>query len=167
MALQSRNGRDLTRYFPNPQESLADHLPSGLVLDGELIVWDDARGRTSIARLQQRLTAGRRRPVEAAGHPAYFVVFDLLQDTGGRVLLDQPLTRRRARLERLLAGAPAQLPLCPQTQRRTHRSQLVVGVVGHRGGGAGGEDAGRPVPGHTSSTGYVGLPFDALHLLDP
>jgi hypothetical protein len=39
------------------------------VLDGELIVWDDARGRTSFTHLQQRLTAGRRLAVEAAGHP--------------------------------------------------------------------------------------------------
>jgi ATP-dependent DNA ligase len=61
VALQSRHGRDLTRYFPKVQESLADHLPSGLLLDGELIVWDDARGRISFGHLQQRLTAGRRR----------------------------------------------------------------------------------------------------------
>jgi hypothetical protein len=115
VALQSRHGRDLTRYFPDICRTLADHLPSGLILDGELIVWDDARGRTSFALLQQRLTAGRRLAVEAAGHPAYFVVFDLLQDAGGRVLLDQPLTRRRRRLDRLLAGAPPQLPICPQT----------------------------------------------------
>ena len=79
-------------------------------MDGELIVWDDACGRTSFAHLRQRLTAGRRLAVEAAGHPAYFVVFDLLQDTGGRVLLDQPLVRRRRRLDRLLADAPPQLP---------------------------------------------------------
>jgi ATP-dependent DNA ligase len=85
------------------------------VLDGELIVWDDARGRTSFAHLQQRLTAGRRLVAEKAAHPAHFVVFDLLQDVHGRVLLDQPLTRRRHRLDRLLAGAPPQLPLCPQT----------------------------------------------------
>jgi ATP-dependent DNA ligase len=105
------------------------------VLDGELIVWDDARGRTSFAHLQQRLTAGRRHPVEAAGHPAYFVVFDLLQDVGGRVLLDQPLARRRRRLDRLLAEAPAQLPLCPQTSdERTARGWwadwAVTGVEG-------------------------------------
>src|SRR4051812_24050651 len=114
VALQSRHGRDLTRYFPDLCRTLAGHLPAGLILDGELIVWDGAGGRTSFAHLQQRLTAGRRVPTEAA-YPAYFVVFDLLQDVGGRVLLDQPLTRRRARLDRLLADAPAQLPLCPQT----------------------------------------------------
>ena len=114
VALQSRHGRALTRFFPDLCRVLADTLPSGLVLDGELIVWDDARGRTSFTHLQQLLTAGRRVPIEAA-YPAYFGVFDLLQDIRGRVLLDQPLTRRRRRLDRLLAGAPPQLPLCPQT----------------------------------------------------
>src|SRR5690349_14236929 len=99
VALQSRHGRELTRYFPDLCRVLADHLPSGLVLDGELIVWDEARGRTSFTHLQQRLTAGGRVPIEASGYPAYFVAFDLLQDTAGRVLLDQPLTRRRARLD--------------------------------------------------------------------
>jgi hypothetical protein len=39
--------------------------------------------------------AGRQVPIEAA-YPAYFVVFDLLQDAGGQVLLDQPLVRRGA-----------------------------------------------------------------------
>jgi ATP-dependent DNA ligase len=115
VALQSRPGRNLTRFFPDVCRTVADSLPSGLVLDGELIVWDDARDRTSFTHLQQRLTAGRRLGVEAAGHPAYFVVFDLLQDVRGRVLLDQPLTRRRRRLDRLLVGAPPQLTLCPQT----------------------------------------------------
>ena len=70
-----------------------------------LIVWDDARGRTSFAHLQQRLTAGRRLGVETAGHPAYLIVFDLLQDVRGRVLLDQTLTRRQRRPDRLLADA--------------------------------------------------------------
>jgi ATP-dependent DNA ligase len=86
-----------------------------------LIVWDDARGRTSFTLLLQRLTAGRRLPAEAPWYPTYFVVFDLLQDVRGRVLLGQPLTRRRRRLDRLLTGAPPQVPMCPQTSdEQTH-----------------------------------------------
>ncbi|MFG2167913.1 hypothetical protein [Micromonospora chersina] len=42
-------------------------------------------------------------------------LFDLLADADGRVILHLPLSQRRARLERLLAGAPAQLTLTPQT----------------------------------------------------
>jgi ATP-dependent DNA ligase len=115
VALQSRHGKDLTGYFPDVCRALAAHLPPGLVIDGELIVWDDVRGRTSFAHLQRRLTAGRWVAAVAATHPAHFVAFDLLQDLRGRELLDQPLTRRRRRLERLLAAVPPELPICPQT----------------------------------------------------
>jgi ATP-dependent DNA ligase len=84
-----------------------------------VIIWDDQSGRTSFALLQQRFTAGRRLAAEAALHPAHFVAFDMLQDAGGRELLDQPLDRRRRRLQRLLASAPPQLALCPQTSDET------------------------------------------------
>jgi ATP-dependent DNA ligase len=80
-----------------------------------VIVWDHVRGRTSFTHLQRRLTAGRRVAHEAAHRPAHFVAFDLLRDTRDRVLLDQPLTRRRRRLERLLASVSPQLPICPET----------------------------------------------------
>jgi ATP-dependent DNA ligase len=49
--------------------------------------------------------------------PAHYVAFDLLA-ADGRSLLDAPLTQRRARLVELLAGAPPQLMLCPQTEDR-------------------------------------------------
>jgi hypothetical protein len=38
-------------------------------------------------------------------HGQVIDVFDVLQDVRGRVLLDQPLTRRRRWLDRLLGGA--------------------------------------------------------------
>jgi ATP-dependent DNA ligase len=113
--LQSRHGNSLTRYFPDVCRALAEHLPAGLVLDGELVSWDQARGRTSFDQLRRRITAGRGVAREAALRPAHFVAFDLLQDTRDRELLDQPLSRRRRRLERLLSSAPPQLPICPQT----------------------------------------------------
>jgi ATP-dependent DNA ligase len=105
--------------YPTPPadlcQALAGHLPPGLVLDGEVIIWDGQSGRTSFARLQRRFTAGRRLADEAAQHSAHFVAFDVLQDAAGRELLDQPLDKRRRRLQRLLGSAPPQLALCPQT----------------------------------------------------
>lgn len=110
--LQSRSGKPLARYFPEVTR-LARTLPPGLVLDGELIIWEPARQRTSFALLQRRVAAGS--PVrEAYQHPAHAVIFDLLQEDG-RELLDEPLTRRREALTAALADAPPQLTVCPQT----------------------------------------------------
>ncbi|MFC4110001.1 ATP-dependent DNA ligase [Micromonospora zhanjiangensis] len=44
--LQSRAGRDLTTYFPDITRAIR-MLPPGVVLDGELMVWQ--RGRTNFA----------------------------------------------------------------------------------------------------------------------
>ncbi|MFB9238877.1 ATP-dependent DNA ligase [Plantactinospora siamensis] len=110
--LQSRAGRPLHGYFPEVVEAVAAAVPAGSVLDGELVVW--AGDRTSFARLQQRLSAGGRLPGLARRHPAHVVCFDLLEHPG-EVLLDRPLTYRRKALAGLLAAAPPQLALCPQT----------------------------------------------------
>jgi ATP-dependent DNA ligase len=114
--LQSRSGKPLAGYFPEVTR-LARTLPPGLVLDGELIIWEPALQRTSFALLQRRLayrTASGSPVREAYRHPAHVVIFDLLQKDG-RELLDEPLTRRRAALAETLADAPAQLTVCPQT----------------------------------------------------
>ncbi|WP_435126577.1 hypothetical protein [Micromonospora tulbaghiae] len=43
------------------------------------------------------------------------MLFDLLADVGGEVVLNLPLPERRARLEHLLVDAPHQLTMTPQT----------------------------------------------------
>ncbi|MFJ2087547.1 ATP-dependent DNA ligase [Micromonospora chokoriensis] len=110
--LQSRAGRPLTPYFPDIARAVRA-LPPGVVLDGELVVFD--RGRTRFALLQRRITAGRSLVQLAARHPAHYVVWDLLADARGHLLLDAPLAERRAQLAHLLADAPPQLTLTPQT----------------------------------------------------
>ncbi|RAO26093.1 DNA ligase (ATP) [Micromonospora noduli] len=111
--LQSRAGRNLSMYFPDITRAIRTAVPAGAVLDGELIVFE--RGRTNFAQLQRRVTAGRGLLRLARECPAHYVLFDLLADTGGQLLLDLPLSERRARLERLLVDAPPQLTLTPQT----------------------------------------------------
>ena len=133
--LQSRHGRDLTPYFPDLAACLQNAVPPGAVLDGELLSWDPATGRTSFRALQRRVTAGRALTREAAAHPAHLVTFDLLADAGGVPLLGRPLTRRRARLCELLAGAGPQLPVSPQTPdieqaREWLRDWTAAGVEG-------------------------------------
>jgi ATP-dependent DNA ligase len=85
-----------------------------LQINGELVIWH--QDRTSFALLQARVTAGGRLPSEVQAHPAHYVVFDVLQDTTGRELLGLPLRERRRILVDLLAHAPAQVALCPQTR---------------------------------------------------
>ncbi|GGJ89709.1 ATP-dependent DNA ligase [Pilimelia anulata] len=135
--LQSRSGKALGPYFPEILRA-GRWLPVGTVLDGELIVWRE-HGRTSFAALQRRLSAGRQVMRLAREYPAHLVVFDLLADADGP-WLDQPLRLRRTRLVELLAGAPPELVLCPQTTdveearewMRTWTAAGVEGVVAKR-----------------------------------
>lgn len=106
--LQSRNGKTLSRYFPE----LA--LPTGrYVLDGEIVV-RDSRGREDFDALGQRIhPAASRIERLAAETPAVYVAFDLLARDDDS-LLDTPFAERRVALEQLLsrpafAGAPIEL----------------------------------------------------------
>jgi ATP-dependent DNA ligase len=99
--LQSRNGKELGRYFP--ELALAGSLPAGrYVLDGEIVV-RDADGREDFDALGQRIHPAASRIERLAGEtPAVYVVFDLLARED-EVLLDLPFNERRAALEQLLA----------------------------------------------------------------
>ncbi|MEU4690127.1 ATP-dependent DNA ligase [Actinoplanes sp. NPDC023714] len=125
--LQSRHGKDLTRHFPDVRAGLDAALLPDAVLDGELIVFDPARGRTSFGALQDRVRTGRR-PLAVS-----YVVFDLLQ-LDGIELLDRPLLERRMLLEELLDGVPVPV-LCPATRdpdeaRRWFDDYAVTGAEG-------------------------------------
>jgi ATP-dependent DNA ligase len=98
--LQSRNGRPLSRYFP---ELI---FPEGrYVLDGEIVVRDEA-GREDFDALGQRIhPAVSRIERLAAETPAVFVAFDLLAHDD-EVLLERSYDERRAALEALLADEP-------------------------------------------------------------
>jgi ATP-dependent DNA ligase len=110
--LQSRNGRPLSRYFPELV------LPAGrYVLDGEIVVRASS-GREDFDALQQRIhPAASRIKLLSEETPATYVVFDLLaQDDES--LLDRPFSERRAALEKLLDGrefAPAPVELMEAT----------------------------------------------------
>jgi ATP-dependent DNA ligase len=96
--LQSRNGRSLSRYFPELV------LPPGrYVLDGEIVV-RGANGREDFDALGQRIhPAASRVNRLAAETPAVYVAFDLLARED-RSLLELPFAQRRAALEDMLAS---------------------------------------------------------------
>ncbi len=89
LTLRSRRGRDVTATYPELATIRADRP---VVLDGEVVAFDDA-GLPSFPRLQQRmnLTEGRVSTV-AASVPVTYVVFDLLH--WGESLVDRPLEER-------------------------------------------------------------------------
>lgn len=98
--LQSRNGKDLGRYFPELIEALGDELAAQCVLDGEIVVPREIDGRTRLdwESLSQRVhPAASRVKMLAEQTPAHFIGFDALA-TGDRALLDEPFRVRRAAL---------------------------------------------------------------------
>jgi len=100
--LQSRNGKPLTRYFPELR------FPEGrYVLDGEIVIFGEA-GRQDFDLLGQRIhPATSRIQMLAETTPSRFIAFDVLSD-GDEVLFDLPQRERRARLEQLV-DAPVDL----------------------------------------------------------
>ncbi|MEV6676290.1 ATP-dependent DNA ligase [Streptomyces erythrochromogenes] len=115
--LQTRRGSQVQDQFPDLVAAALEQLPPGLVLDGELVVWDPEEGRLSFEALQRRAAAGARSARSlAARTPAYLVVFDVLQADGDE-LLTLPYRERRRRLEVIFAARALTAPwtLCPMT----------------------------------------------------
>jgi ATP-dependent DNA ligase len=108
--IQSRDGRPLQRFFPELVPALAEALPPGCVVDGEIVI--AGHGGLEFDRLQLRLHPAESRIRKlAAETPASYVAFDLLaQDDAD--LRGEPLDDRRARLEGLVgAEASEDLPV--------------------------------------------------------
>ena len=89
--LRSRRGNDLTGRFPGVVRALPGAVRTpDCVLDGEVCALDE-RGRPSFSKMQQG----------DGETPIIYEVFDVLEVDGVPVL-DEPLTERRQRLERLI-----------------------------------------------------------------
>ena len=114
VALMSKSGKPLGRYFPEILDLLRGMAATRFVLDGELIL--PVGEILSFHALQMRLHPAesriRKLSVET---PAQLMLFDCLLAGEGQ-LLDAPLAERRAALERLhLTECSAALLLSPRT----------------------------------------------------
>ncbi len=121
--LQSRNGKPLTRYFPELE------FPAGrYVLDGEIVLFDE-QGRQDFDALGQRIhPAESRIRMLAETTPTRFVAFDVLSIEDD-VLLELPQHERRARLERLV-DAPVDLtPVVFEPDGAQEWLQAAEGVI--------------------------------------
>jgi ATP-dependent DNA ligase len=121
--LQSRNGRPLNRYFPELR------FPRGrYVLDGELVIVG-TDGREEFDALQNRIhPAESRVRMLAEKTPAAFRAFDLLA-RGDRALLDQPLAKRRAALEKVVRDPVELTPLTESAAKARPWLERGEGVI--------------------------------------
>jgi ATP-dependent DNA ligase len=119
VALQAKSGKPLARYFPEVVGLLQSLPQKRFVLDGELVIREDAT--FSFDALQMRLhpTESRVRKLSQAT-PATFILFDMLLSPEGKSLLQKPLTLRCAVLEQFFTTAcrPERLKLSPYTRDR-------------------------------------------------
>ena len=101
LALWSRNGRPLLRYFPELRE-VGELLPPHSALDGEIVIARD--GKLDFDAMQTRLHPAESRVRKLSGEiPATFVAFDLLL-WKGKPVHEQPIEKRRAQLEKVANG---------------------------------------------------------------
>jgi ATP-dependent DNA ligase len=119
--LQSRNGKPMTRYFPELR-----FMPGRYVLDGEIVQFD-ADGRQDFDALGQRIhPAESRVRMLAERTPTRYIAFDLLAEDD-EVLLELPQRERRARLERIVA---APVDLTPATEDPAEAQPWLQGAEG-------------------------------------
>ncbi len=101
LALWSRNGRPLLRYFPELR-ALGELLPPHSALDGEIVISRD--GKLDFDAMQTRLHPAESRVRKLSAEiPATFVAFDLLLWNRKKVHA-KPIEERRAELERVGEG---------------------------------------------------------------
>src|SRR4051812_37464499 len=119
--LQSRNGKPLTRYFPELT------FPRGrYILDGEIVLFDD-QGRQDFDALGQRIhPAASRIALLAEQTPTRFVAFDLLA-VDDDTLLELPQAERRERLTRIVEKP---LDLTPATEVLEEAEPWLQGAEG-------------------------------------
>jgi bifunctional non-homologous end joining protein LigD len=98
-SLQSRNGNELKRNFPEIEE--ITHLAKNVVVDGEIVVMK--KGKVDFHALQERGHLISSKIIERlqSQSPATYVVFDILEKDG-KPLVDWSLIERKTILKELV-----------------------------------------------------------------
>lgn len=116
VSLWSRQRKDLSRYFPDALAAVTEQIPTGCVVDGELVVWSG--DRLDFDALQLRLVTARAAlPALVRERPASFVAFDVLA-VAGQDARGLPFRDRRALLEELARAWVPPLNVSPVTRDR-------------------------------------------------
>src|SRR6202046_3308157 len=97
--LESKSGKPLTRYFPELAEALAKVKAKKFVLDGEIVI--PVNGNPSFDHLLMRIHPAASRVLKLSEDtPSVFIVFDLLVDDSGKLLVNNAFSDRRKVLEK-------------------------------------------------------------------
>jgi ATP-dependent DNA ligase len=149
LVLQSRNGKELGRYFPELVDALRDEVAPRCVLDGEVVVPREIAGRIRLdwESLSQRIhPAASRIKMLAEQTPAHFIGFDALA-TGDTSLLGEPFRVRR----KVLVDSVNEKQWCHVTRTTEDPEQGVTWLTTFEGAGLDGVIAkrldGKYVPG--------------------
>ena len=132
VALQSKSGQPLARYFPEVADFLRALPAKRFVLDGEIVI-PVGKGLSFDDLLQRIHPADSRVRKLAAESPALLIVFDVLVDGSGRSLVDLPLAKRRPLLEafaRKQFPAGGRIRLSPATSELRVAERWLSGVGG-------------------------------------
>ena len=142
--LRAKSGKPLGRYFPEVVAMLLGLEPSRFVIDGELAI--PVGDTLSFDALQMRIHPAESRIKKLAVEtPAILILFDMLLDPAGNSLIEDPLVKRRAALERFYKTARQTdgLKLSPCTTDRKQAERwldsargALDGVVAKRSDGA-------------------------------
>src|SRR6476620_8520214 len=130
VALQSKSGQPLTRYFPDLVEAVGQIRAKRFVLDGEIVV--PGNGSFSFDDLLQRIHPAASRVAKLAKEtPALLIVFDLLVDAEGKSLVGLPLQERRPLLEKFAkqyVKGQDRIRLSPATMRLSDAKKWLKSV---------------------------------------
>lgn len=140
VSLGYRRLRDATASYPEIAEALAELAEDRVVLDGEVVAFDE-HGKPDFQRLGSRIhVRGRGARAAARSVPVVYVVFDVLV-VGDHDVTGLPIEARKQILERVLAGTrPGGLVRLHPTFAdgkalfRVCREQGLEGVVAKRAG---------------------------------
>jgi ATP-dependent DNA ligase len=138
--LMSKSGKPLARYFPELVAALASLAPMKFVFDGEIVI--PLEGSLSFDSLLMRIhPAASRIQKLSESTPAILIVFDLLVDDTGRLLVEKPLRTRRKAMEQFAKRylkANRRIRLSPTTnsvavaRRWFHLGVALDGVIAKR-----------------------------------
>lgn len=128
--LRAKSGKPLGRYFPELVATLRDLPSPRFVVDGEIVISVD--GKPSFDALQMRLHPAESRIRKLSLEtPAHIVVFDMLCDEHGTILLARTLEERRAMLEAFVASASRKDIVLSHCTRDVKEARFWLSDAGH------------------------------------